>query len=104
MKMTRTRVAIASVLAVAGFAAATADALTLPKWWHSDAVPRRRAASRSVRSWRLWRRWRSTPRGRPSWPVRYSKVRYQGSTAIDYAKRNGDRRLLEALDPRARSL
>jgi hypothetical protein len=53
MKMTRTRVAIASVLAVAGFAAATADALTLPKWWHSDAVPRRRAASRSVRSWRL---------------------------------------------------
>jgi len=36
MKTTRTAIAIASLLAVAGFAASTADALTLPKWWHSD--------------------------------------------------------------------
>jgi len=36
--------------------------------------------------------------------VDYSKLRYQGSTAIDEAKRTGDRRLLEALDPKAQSL
>src|SRR5262245_26886139 len=36
MKMTRTTIAIASLLAAAGFAASTADALTLPKWWHTD--------------------------------------------------------------------
>ncbi|HSB21960.1 MAG TPA: Do family serine endopeptidase [Burkholderiaceae bacterium] len=34
--MKRTLVAIASALAVAGLAVTTADALTLPKWWHSD--------------------------------------------------------------------
>jgi tetratricopeptide (TPR) repeat protein len=36
--------------------------------------------------------------------VDYSKLRYEGATAIDHAKRTGDRRLLEALDPTVRGL
>jgi Tfp pilus assembly protein PilF len=35
--------------------------------------------------------------------VDYSKLRFQGMTAIDHAKRVGDRQLLEALDRNARS-
>jgi tetratricopeptide (TPR) repeat protein len=35
--------------------------------------------------------------------VDYSKLRYQGMTAIDHAKRIGDRRLLEALDKSGQS-
>src|SRR5262245_25475142 len=45
MKMTRTTIAIASLLAVAGFAASTADALTLPKWWHTDETVAKPAAA-----------------------------------------------------------
>jgi hypothetical protein len=33
--------------------------------------------------------------------VDYSKLRFRGMTAIDHAKRVGDRRLLEALDRQA---
>jgi len=36
--------------------------------------------------------------------VDYSKLRYQGRTAIDEARRTGNRRMLEALDPKANSL
>jgi tetratricopeptide (TPR) repeat protein len=36
--------------------------------------------------------------------VDYSKLRYQGRTAIDEAKRTGNRRMLEALDPKLNSL
>jgi Tfp pilus assembly protein PilF len=36
--------------------------------------------------------------------VDYSKLRYEGATAIDHARRIGDRQLLEALDPTVRGL
>jgi ankyrin repeat protein len=36
--------------------------------------------------------------------VDYSKLRYQGTTALDYAKRAGNRKLQEALDPKAHLL
>lgn len=36
--------------------------------------------------------------------VDYSKLRYQGITAIDHAKRIGDRKMLEALDPKVSAL
>jgi len=36
--------------------------------------------------------------------VDYSKLRYQGATAIDHAKRIGDHQLADVLDPKARML
>lgn len=36
--------------------------------------------------------------------VDYTKVRYQGSTALDEARRTGDRRMLDVLESKGRSL
>ena len=36
--------------------------------------------------------------------VDYSKIRYRGVSALDYARQTGDRRLMETLDPKLRSI
>ena len=36
--------------------------------------------------------------------VDFSKVRYRGISALEYAKQTGDRRLIDALDPRVRAI
>jgi ankyrin repeat protein len=36
--------------------------------------------------------------------VDFSKVRYRGISALEYAKQTGDRRLIDALDPRGRAI